>query len=293
MGVRLLQLLMSANTFPPRPVLIITYKNHALDQFLQKCLSFCSEEGSLVRVGGRCENLNLQNSNLQQLVARRDEFSSDRADNSRQLEVLQTEMEKALRRVNDSQLCFNHSTVMSHASDLQLRQFMKGNATQVDVLLSCLPNETDMAELLNTGLPKDASSETVTNFEGLRTLLIKEIRRWIPAREVFKSVQECLSLKKPARNTLIDTLSEAKNAESLSKSKQSPSGIAEEELTDTRQEEDERRSAYEAMRQVSNSYNLRVCCQYVRLHLHVIVFAVNEQVLYFVVPTECWKSWKL
>lgn len=36
-GVKILQLLLSANTFPKgSPVLVVTLKNHALDQFLEK-----------------------------------------------------------------------------------------------------------------------------------------------------------------------------------------------------------------------------------------------------------------
>lgn len=250
--MKILELLLSASTFPSRPVLVITYKNHALDQFLEKCLSFSKEGGSIVRVGGRCENPNLQQFNLQNFVLKRDEYNPDRADNSRKLKELQTELEIALCNLNSSQTEFGISTVMAYASDLQLRAFLRGpdvhSTLQADVLLSSLPEGMDIAESLHTSLPEDMSAESAAILKRLKTLLIKEIKRWIPARAVLKSVIECFSHKKPAKKVLIESDSQAMRT--FSAQRNPPCEITG-EMVDTRQEEEERRRAYETMRQVS------------------------------------------
>ena len=43
-----------------RPILMLCYTNHALDQFLEYCVTECSLTTGVVRVGGRCKNRNLE-----------------------------------------------------------------------------------------------------------------------------------------------------------------------------------------------------------------------------------------
>ena len=53
-GIRLVQLLLSMEPRPPLPILVLTYKNHALDEFLKGLLAFLSME-DMVRSGGRSQ----------------------------------------------------------------------------------------------------------------------------------------------------------------------------------------------------------------------------------------------
>ena len=63
-GVRILQCFLSMSTFPPsRPILVLTYKNHALDDFLLSCTKALGP-GSVVRVGGRSTAAALEGRNL-------------------------------------------------------------------------------------------------------------------------------------------------------------------------------------------------------------------------------------
>ena len=48
-----------------RPMLVVCYTNHALDQFLEGILAFCPE--GIVRVGSRCKNEQLEEFNLKNL----------------------------------------------------------------------------------------------------------------------------------------------------------------------------------------------------------------------------------
>ena len=51
MAVKLTQLLLSLSTLPEnKPILVMAYKNRAVDRFLRECQSFCGHE-SIVRIG--------------------------------------------------------------------------------------------------------------------------------------------------------------------------------------------------------------------------------------------------
>lgn len=48
-----------------RPILVVCYTNHALDQFLEGILEFCPT--GIVRVGSRCQNPQLEEFNLKNI----------------------------------------------------------------------------------------------------------------------------------------------------------------------------------------------------------------------------------
>ena len=51
-GVKLMQLFLSLSSLPKdKPILIMAFRNRALDQFLTRCLKFCSEKDDVVRIG--------------------------------------------------------------------------------------------------------------------------------------------------------------------------------------------------------------------------------------------------
>lgn len=55
-GYRLAELLLSVSTLPLGPILVLSYKNHILNEFLNGCLKFC-KDNEVVRVGGQREKL--------------------------------------------------------------------------------------------------------------------------------------------------------------------------------------------------------------------------------------------
>ena len=69
-GIRLVQLLLSMEPRPPLPILVLTYKNHALDEFLKGLLAFLSME-DMVRIGGRSQVRELDSCNLRNLDLRK------------------------------------------------------------------------------------------------------------------------------------------------------------------------------------------------------------------------------
>ena len=62
-GVKIVQLLLSLSPKLETPILLLTYKNHALDEFLKQMLTFC-RKNELVRIGGRSKEPELESCNL-------------------------------------------------------------------------------------------------------------------------------------------------------------------------------------------------------------------------------------
>jgi hypothetical protein len=77
---------------------VLTYKNHALDQFLEDCLEFCD---NIVRVGGRSQSEALKKYNLHELKygARADR---DTIGTKRQLADLREQFPSALRDLKNA-----------------------------------------------------------------------------------------------------------------------------------------------------------------------------------------------
>ena len=65
-GIQLVKLLLSMSPAPRTPILVLTYKNHALDEFLKGLLEFVGLEG-IVRVGGRSQEVELDSCNIKNM----------------------------------------------------------------------------------------------------------------------------------------------------------------------------------------------------------------------------------
>jgi hypothetical protein len=247
--------LLSASTFPEeRPILVITFKNHALDQFLEKCLTFCKGEDSIVRVGSRSKNENLEKYNLKNKeINRDDEFRFEQIENIRRTKEIQQEMESALRDFNKCVQSFDPLMVIS--PELQLHYFMNrlAHPERVQAIRAgMLPEGFSLAEVLILDeYPEDLGPEWKTDILWLKQSLVAEIKRWMPKPAVFQSVQECFSSKKsPSIRPLQRAVSAATNATD-NKAKATTVDSSDEEEDD--KEEQERRSAYESIRHVQSS----------------------------------------
>ena len=62
-----MQLLLSLSPKLDKPILLLTYKNHALDEFLKHMLEFCHPK-DLVRIGSRSKEAALESCNLQSIM---------------------------------------------------------------------------------------------------------------------------------------------------------------------------------------------------------------------------------
>ncbi|KAG0627986.1 hypothetical protein M758_2G241900 [Ceratodon purpureus] len=247
---KLLQLLLSASTFPEgSPILVITFKNHALDQFLEKCLAFCKGDDSIVRVGSRSKNEALEKYNLKNKETRNDEFRFEFLENIRKTKEIQQSMESALKDFNECLQSFDPLMVI--APGLQLHFFIKRLAHPDRVQAICartLLEGSSLAEVLILDKhPEDADPGWVTDILWLKQSLVAEIRSWIPKPEVLKTAKECFSAKKPLESRPPQRVVSAETNATVDSSKATTVGDSDEEQDD--KEEQERRSAYESLRQ--------------------------------------------
>ena len=60
------KIILSMKPQPKLPILVLTYKNHALDEFLMDVLKFLKED-EIVRIGGRSKEPKLEMCNLKQI----------------------------------------------------------------------------------------------------------------------------------------------------------------------------------------------------------------------------------
>jgi hypothetical protein len=91
-GIKLVQLILSMDTSPETPILVLTYKNHALDEFLKGLLGFLKVK-DIVRIGGRSKEPKLDECNLRNILR-----TSKTQDNSRQDEI--NTLKEQLRSTN-------------------------------------------------------------------------------------------------------------------------------------------------------------------------------------------------
>ncbi|XP_057823678.2 uncharacterized protein LOC131035924 isoform X2 [Cryptomeria japonica] len=184
-GVRILQIVLSADTLPAGPALVVTYKNQGLDHFLQSCLNFCPE--GIVRVGGRSTEPSLDKFNLFSLIPKFDEFTPDYFDNTKKLERAQTEIEEALKQLPESR-DLKIESVLRHMTDFQLRQLIS-HVSQVPAgAADFMPSEEIS---LSDFLCEDSQDST-----NLLYVISQALKNWMPNNRTFKLVQDCFSRQK-------------------------------------------------------------------------------------------------
>lgn len=87
-----------------RPILMICYTNHALDQFLQDCVKKCNLSYGVVRVGGRCNSESLKRFLLSNVKSRMRQTKSESVIYS-SIRTLKQEIAAAQEKINEINQC--------------------------------------------------------------------------------------------------------------------------------------------------------------------------------------------
>ncbi|KAI5066361.1 hypothetical protein GOP47_0018985 [Adiantum capillus-veneris] len=186
LSLKIVELLLSANTLPTKPVLIVTYKNKALDQLLESCLDFCPPK-SVVRVGGKCKSDKLAPCNLQNLLINSGNNKLSHSNwiaNCDKLQKLQAELRQALSSLHNCQI-FDVRTISTQSSlqgFLQKLFIVKGGKDRImsqdSEFRKEKPSDTDGAE----GRPELSQKQ-----------LDEILKKWMPQKAVFDCMQACFS----------------------------------------------------------------------------------------------------
>ena len=128
-GVKIVQLLLSLDPELDKPILLLTYKNHALDEFLKHMLKFC-DKGDLVRIGGRSKEPDLEPCNLQSIMksmAASKLFSKSLSDEIRGTRQIIEFLESKIKTESfsfDSKSYLTKSSLIDELKEEQLRSLL-------------------------------------------------------------------------------------------------------------------------------------------------------------------------
>lgn len=121
-----------------RPILMICYTNHALDQFLEYCISECKLTAGVVRVGGRCKSESMNNFLLSKIKEkmrgeRRIELSIHNSikDQRRSIDDAQSKINylgRCIENVNNGQALLNYNTLSKYMDPACLEQIVEGES---------------------------------------------------------------------------------------------------------------------------------------------------------------------
>ena len=180
-GVKIVQLLLSLRPKLTKPILLLTYKNHALDEFLMHMLDFCRKE-DLVRIGGRSKEPELESCNLQSIMKNErcakvqfDEIQETR-DEIKQMASQIKDMSGAV----DSSCYFTRKTLVDELSEEQMKS----------LLLEAGWNKKDLAHKVDAKTYADRAwiQSLLLNitkaFDSLKTFLLLCIRSGVPKSDL-------------------------------------------------------------------------------------------------------------
>ncbi len=204
-GVQLVQLIRSMSTRPNSPILILTYKNHALDEFLKAMVELYP--GGVVRVGGRCNEPELEAYNLNEI--RRQQKKStllfrEIQDIQTRQKYMQGRISAALKRLLKAR-SFSPQTVIDGFDARKLESLMKScNWSQCKI-----EGPSDLAEILNKSfvcslvdkygpqlqalLKGEIQEKKASDAEKANYLLTRAMHVWMPRADVLHQVEKIAS----------------------------------------------------------------------------------------------------
>ena len=190
-GVKLVQLLLSSSTLPANsPILVLTYKNHALDEFLVECKKFIS----VVRVGGRSEDERLAGCNARERISHRNRSQSyfdareDAMESLRGLNSAARQLSVATR--------FSVNCFLDYSSPVQVMNLLLG----VPRMKWGYGDYSLLCHHLPSGNLDSWLSET--NRDVLTHLVQYALRLWLPPPAMFTALRESAVRAQATRETV-------------------------------------------------------------------------------------------
>ena len=198
-GIKLTEILLSLSTKPSGPILVLTYKNHALDEFVKALFEAGCE--NIVRVGGGSKDPMLNSCNLN--AKEREEKKSKAL--LQQIDQVRQELSAAEDEVKDAFAKLNKARILSLQSFVS---FLNGKQL-LDFLLQCPwqskfkgPHKKQQVDLkiaqvkmITAGFSYDDIKNAVENSTGtdLQTVISEALDLWRPDPGSVKIFERSLS----------------------------------------------------------------------------------------------------
>ena len=240
-GVQLVRLIRSISTRPNSPILVLTYKNHVLDEFLKEMIKLYPE--GVVRVGGRSNEPELEQYNLSEVRKQKKSlhlFKEIQALQEQQRRM-QPQIIEALTNLANSRI-FSAQCLLNGFDDTKLAKLLTScnwSKQKMDKSYVCgIVNKygTNLKSLLKGDLDEIKEDDAKSTYSIFR----KAVEMWTPSSEVFRQIEMVASkLFQPSQvainlaETVVDS---AKNPKLKKKSKTDDDVDDERDLEDVQKE---------------------------------------------------------
>ena len=214
-GIKLVQMLLSFSPLPRLPILVLTYKNHILDEFLKTLVQLFPKTGEIVRIGGRSEEETLSRSNLNKLVKEsvKEKHLQNEVDSRKNdLKALQGYIKQSVSEVDNAKT-FGLVDLLNCLSKKNVRHFLLGcdwSKTSVESLngetRKCFGLRKKKKNNTDKFITKEEVREVFDHFaqqapvldllkEGhiVKEILEAALEQWLPDKKMFDIVNRQLN----------------------------------------------------------------------------------------------------
>ena len=187
-GKKLTELLLSMSPKPILPILVLTYKNHALDEFMKMLLSIYPDD--IVRVGGRSQDPEVNRCNLTELkkaTTLAETISKGILSLKREAEELKEELAEAFRCLSQAKQfdlpCFLNSVTVKQVSQLLLDCDWEKAVSKQEV-------EEMVSKVHSSVGDTDSPAAAYAWPEEMESLINTALLQWIPEKTTFDEVKK-------------------------------------------------------------------------------------------------------
>ena len=190
LGTKLCEFLLNTTEEKDTPILVLTYKNHALDEFLKHTMKFC-DKSDIIRIGGRSKEAALDECNLK-------EVTRNAKSNRMCLSEIYSKTEELLKSYgsfeNACDIVVNEASVtpfecLSQLDENQLTNLVKfknGKVTKskkIDNLINTVYYlHGSLKDFIHSILDEDEDSNLRSEEKELKNLFEKAIVDWLPSK---------------------------------------------------------------------------------------------------------------
>ena len=172
----------------------MTYKNHALDEFLLHATKFCSKE-KIVRIGGRSKEPGLEQCNLHYLDVRSTCAIYDQIQEQKEIiEKTSVQVMSALERVHEASQIDDYS-VLRNLNNEQLQNLLanhpdtkKRNQAIKKVFPAVFSKWRSLEDYVKECF--DPNSKLNATQLGCADMLIEAVRKWMPDKVLLSQVKD-------------------------------------------------------------------------------------------------------
>lgn len=235
-GAKLAELILAAKL--DRPILVLTYKNHALDEFLKQMLPLCGGKEGLIRIGGRSLEPELNDCNLN-VVARNSKLyglvQDEIWEKKTEIDVVSQRLQNAIQSFTKTTL-LSCDDVLTSLEEWQLvsllvdwdwsgirfkKKTFAGKPMVASMMNDAINSHVSIRNFCSKYLYTRDSKQSLKKHQkvsftdvehNLFSLLRVALKHWLPTRDEIRKMRDIHS---PFRQLLIDTEMEAGQEEDL------------------------------------------------------------------------------